>query len=84
MKYEVKYGGMTVKQFDTVGDLDIYLADRVWEWTELSPGHNAHLGHDYLELVNDRGTKVVLTFTPGPSASSFISDNPFTEGHPFK
>lgn len=83
MKYQVTYRGMLVKQFDTLGELDQYLADRIGEWVELSPGHNAHMGRDYLHLVNDRGTQVTLTFTP-PEDRSFIFNDSFTEGHPFE
>ena len=63
MRYSVKYGGLTVKEFDTQGDLDSYLADRVQEWTEMGYGYLAHLGADYLKLETDRGTTILLTFT---------------------
>jgi hypothetical protein len=83
MTYRITYKGMVVKEFSTVGELDQYLADRIGEWVELSPGHNAHLGKDYLELINDRGTQVTLTFTP-PEDRLFVFDDAFAEGHPFK
>lgn len=79
MTYKVTYKNVILKEFDTVGELDQYLADRVWEWVELSPHHTAHLGVDYLEMVNDRGTTVTLSFTPIKRPDSLVSDNPLTE-----
>lgn len=81
--YKITYKGMVVKEFNTVGEMDQYLADRVFEWTGLSYGHNAYMGKDYLELVNEKGTRVLLNFTPEP-VSSLVLDNAFVEGHPFE
>ena len=81
--YKITYKGMVVKEFNTVGEMDQYLADRVFEWTGLSYGHNAYMGKDYLELVNEKGTRVLLNFTPEPTGSLIFND-PFVEGHPFE
>lgn len=80
MTYKIEYRGMVIKSFKTLGEMDQYLADRIGEWVELSPGHNAHMGRDYLHLINDRGTQVTLTFTP-PSDRLFVFDDPFAEGN---
>jgi len=77
MAYVLKHRGLTVKEFSNQGELDAYLADRVFEWTEQGLGYEAHLGADYVELVTDRGNTVTLTF-------SLVSDNPFTERGLFK
>lgn len=82
--YKITYKGMVVKEFNTVGEMDQYLADRVFEWTGLSYGHNAYMGKDYLELVNDRGTRVLLTFTPVNRDNSLVPDDSLAEGHPFE
>ena len=81
MKYTVSYRGAVIREFENVGDMDAYLADRVFEWVELGQGYNAHLGSDYLELVNDRGTRVVLSFTP---VESLVSNDTFAQGYPFE
>lgn len=78
MTYKVTYKGAVVKEFNTVGEMDQYLADRIYEWVDLGPQHNAHLGTDYLELVNDRGTSVILSFTP-VKKDSFVPDDSLTE-----
>lgn len=79
MTYRITYKGMVVKEFDTAGEMDQYLADRVFEWVDLSPSHTAHLGTDYLEMVNDRGTSVTLSFTPVKRPDSLVSDNSLAE-----
>lgn len=83
MKYAVQYRGAVIREFDNPGDLDSYLADRVFEWTELSPEHLAYVGQDYIDLTNDRGTTVRLTFTP-TGMTSFESDDSFGEWLPFE
>lgn len=80
MNYKVTYKGMVLKEFNTAGEMDQYLADRVFEWVDLSPQHTAHLGTDYLEMINDRGTRVVLSFTPVSRGDSLVPDSPLTEG----
>lgn len=84
MTYRITYKGMVVKEFDTAGEMDQYLADRVFEWVDLSPEHTAHLGADYLEMVNDRGTRVTLSFTPVKRPDSLVSDNSLIEGDTVK
>ena len=77
MKYTVKYRGMVLREFDNQGDLDAYLADRIFEWTEQGTEYTAHLGSDYVELITDRGNTVTLNF-------SLVLDDTFTEGGFFK
>ena len=77
MTQNVKYAGYVIREFSNRGDLDAYLADRVFEWTEQGFGYEALLGSDYLELRTDRGNTVTLTF-------SFVSDYPFGEGSTLK
>lgn len=77
MKYTVKHRGLTLREFENQGDLDAYLADRVYEWTEQGFGYEAHVGADYVELITDRGNSVTLTF-------SLVLDDPFAERDFFK
>lgn len=66
MKYTIEYRGTVLKGFDTVGDRDAYLADRVQEWTEQGPGYRVAFGlfpQETVELITDRGNKVVLVLT---------------------
>lgn len=85
MGYTVRIKGQVIREFDDVGDLNSYLADRVYEWTEMGFGYQAYLGSDYLELVNDRGNTVTLTISPPVSTRDlFISDDTFAEWDTFK
>jgi hypothetical protein len=83
MTYSVKLKGAVLREFSTAADMDSYLADRIFEWTGLSPQHIAHMGADYVDLVNDRGTTVRLTFTP-VERLSLEPDNTVGEWLPFE
>ena len=77
MKYAVTYRGMTLREFKSQGELDAFLADKVFEWTGQGEDYTAHLGTDYIELVTAKGNKITLDV-------SLVPDNPFAERGLFK
>lgn len=82
-KYTVWLKGTVLREFDTAGEMDSFLADRIFDWTNISQNHLAHMGSDYVELVNERGTSIRLTFTPSNQKSIDFNDS-FGEWLPFE
>lgn len=63
--YTLDYNGLTLRRFDSVEELDDFLAHLVWEWLGQGSTFGAEYVKDGLILTDGQGNKATFNYSVG-------------------